>query len=49
MKPRSLTDRIALTLPEDDADLLEHSDWIARETLATSVDVEGPELRLAKS
>jgi isoleucyl-tRNA synthetase len=44
-----LTDRIALTLPEDDADLLEHSDWIARETLATAVDVEGPELRLAKS
>ena len=29
-----LTDRIALTLPEADADLLEHSDWIARETLA---------------
>jgi isoleucyl-tRNA synthetase len=44
-----LTDRIALTLPEGDADLLEHSDWIARETLATSVDVDGAELRLVKS
>jgi isoleucyl-tRNA synthetase len=44
-----LTDRIALTLPEDDADLLEHSDWIARETLATSVEVDGAELRLVKT
>ncbi len=44
-----LTDRIALTLPEDDADLLEHSDWIARETLATSVEVDGSELRLTKT
>ena len=44
-----LTDRIALTLPENDADLIEHSDWIAHETLATSVEVDGAELRLAKS
>jgi isoleucyl-tRNA synthetase len=44
-----LTDRIRLTLPEADADLLEHSDWIARETLATSVDVDGAELKLAKA
>ena len=34
-----LTDRIALTLPEADADLLEHAEWIGRETLALSVDV----------
>jgi isoleucyl-tRNA synthetase len=44
-----LTDRIALTIPEADADLLEHSDWIARETLATSVEIDGAELRLAKT
>jgi isoleucyl-tRNA synthetase len=43
-----LTDRIALTIPEADADLLEHSDWIARETLAISVEAHGGELRIAK-
>jgi isoleucyl-tRNA synthetase len=42
-----LTDRIALTISELDSDLLEHKDWIARETLAVSVEV-GPELALAK-
>jgi isoleucyl-tRNA synthetase len=42
-----LTDRIGLTIPEADADLLEHEDWIARETLAVSVSV-GAELGLAK-
>jgi len=42
-----LTDRIRLTLSETDADLLEHSDWIARETLAVSVDTFGDELRIA--
>ena len=35
----ALTDRIALTLPASDADLLRHADWIAAETLATSVEV----------
>jgi isoleucyl-tRNA synthetase len=44
-----LTDRIVLTLPEADADLLEHADWIARETLAVSVEASGPELSLEKS
>ena len=44
-----LTDRIRLTLPEADADLLEHSDWIARETLAVSVEASGSELALEKS
>ncbi len=33
-----LTDRITLTLPATDADLLEHADWIARETLADRVE-----------
>ena len=33
-----LTDRIRLTIPEADADLLEHEEWIARETLAVSVE-----------
>jgi isoleucyl-tRNA synthetase len=44
-----LTDRIELTIPEADSDLLEHSDWIARETLAVSVSAAGGELALAKS
>ncbi|MGI8479372.1 MAG: DUF5915 domain-containing protein, partial [Gaiellaceae bacterium] len=44
-----LTDRIALRLPESDSELLEHRDWIARETLAVSVDAAGPELAIEKS
>ncbi|MBM2823856.1 MAG: Isoleucine--tRNA ligase, partial [Thermoleophilia bacterium] len=44
-----LTDRIRLTLPDTDADLLEHKDWIARETLAVSVDADGNELRIASA
>ncbi|HWJ32266.1 MAG TPA: isoleucine--tRNA ligase [Gaiellaceae bacterium] len=32
-----LTDRIRLTLPEADADLLEHEDWIKEEVLATEI------------
>ena len=44
-----LTDRIELTIPETDADLLEHEDWIARETLAVSVAAAGSELALAKT
>ena len=43
-----LTDRIRLTISESDADLLEHSDWIARETLALSVDADGNEIRIEK-
>jgi isoleucyl-tRNA synthetase len=43
-----LTDRITLTIPESDADLLEHSEWIERETLAVSIEV-GPDLALAKA
>ena len=37
----ALTDRIALTLPASDADLLEHADWIKEETLATSLEASG--------
>jgi isoleucyl-tRNA synthetase len=44
-----LTDRIRLTIPESDADLLPHSDWIARETLAVSVEARGAELALEKA
>jgi isoleucyl-tRNA synthetase len=44
-----LTDRIELTIPEADGDLLEHRDWIARETLAVSVEAGGSETALAKS
>jgi isoleucyl-tRNA synthetase len=36
-----LTDRIRLTLPEADADLLEHVDWIKEEVLATDVATDG--------
>ncbi|MGH3065852.1 MAG: class I tRNA ligase family protein, partial [Gaiellaceae bacterium] len=43
-----LTDRIRLTIP--DGDLLAHSDWIARETLAVSVEVgSGDEIRIEKA
>ena len=44
-----ITDRISLTIPDTDADLLEHQDWIARETLAVSVETGGAELALARS
>ncbi len=44
-----LTDRIRLEIPEADSDLLVHSDWIARETLALSVEAHGSELRIAKA
>jgi isoleucyl-tRNA synthetase len=43
-----LTDRIKLTIPERDAELLEHSEWIASETLAVSVVAEGDELALER-
>jgi isoleucyl-tRNA synthetase len=34
-----ITDRIFLTIPEADGDLLEHERWIAAETLARSITV----------
>jgi isoleucyl-tRNA synthetase len=44
-----LSDRIRLTLPEANADLLEHAAWIARETLAVSVEASGTQLALERS
>jgi isoleucyl-tRNA synthetase len=45
-----LTDRITLTLPESDSDLLEHEDWIKSEVLATAIRVDGvSEPRIAKT
>ncbi len=43
-----LTDRIQLTVPATDVDILEHREWIARETLATSIDAAGDEILLEK-
>ncbi|NUT54482.1 MAG: class I tRNA ligase family protein, partial [Thermoleophilia bacterium] len=45
-----LTDRIAVTLPAADADLVErHAEWIKAEVLAVSLDVDGVERpRIAK-
>jgi isoleucyl-tRNA synthetase len=36
----ALTDRIRVTLPESDADLLRHVDWIKEEVLATEVSTD---------
>jgi isoleucyl-tRNA synthetase len=43
-----ITDRIVLTIPEADADLLVHEDWIKAETLAVAIEV-GPELAVRKA
>jgi isoleucyl-tRNA synthetase len=37
----ALTDRIRVTLPEADADLLQHEDWIKEEVLATEIRTDG--------
>jgi isoleucyl-tRNA synthetase len=44
-----LTDRIHLTIPAADADLLEHADWIKRETLAVTLECEGDAIAIARS
>jgi isoleucyl-tRNA synthetase len=44
-----LTDRIRLTIPEQDGDLLEHRDWIARETLAVEVEAAGKDVRIDRA
>jgi isoleucyl-tRNA synthetase len=36
-----LTDRIVVTLPSDQAELLRHSDWIKQETLAVEIRADG--------
>ena len=43
-----ITDRIVLTVPERDADLLVREDWIARETLAVAAEV-GAELTVRRA
>jgi isoleucyl-tRNA synthetase len=40
----ALTDRIALTIPAHDADLLEHAEWIKAETLAVSLEANGDDV-----
>ena len=37
----ALTDRIAVTLPATDADLLAHAEWIKAEVLAVSLESDG--------
>ena len=44
-----LTDRIALTIPDADADLLEHEEWIKRETLAVALEAADAEIAIAKA
>jgi isoleucyl-tRNA synthetase len=45
-----LTDRIVVTLPEADAQLLEHEDWIKSEVLAVQIRLDGVEApRIAKA
>ena len=44
-----LTDRIGLFLPASDADLLQHADWLAADTLAVSVELsDDPEIRIER-
>src|SRR5205823_844794 len=44
-----VTDRIVLTIPEADRDLLPHEPWIASETLAVRIECGGEELRVEKA
>ena len=44
-----LTDRIVVTLPESQGELLEHAEWIKRETLAVELRLDGTELAIAKA
>ena len=37
----ALTDRIRVTLPEGDSDLLQHEAWIKEEVLATEIRTGG--------
>jgi isoleucyl-tRNA synthetase len=43
-----LTDRIVITLPQAQSELLEHEDWIKQETLAVNV-ATGEELKIEKT
>src|SRR5256886_899553 len=44
-----LTDRILVTLPAANEDLLEHEDWIKQETLAVQIESDGSELKIQKA
>jgi isoleucyl-tRNA synthetase len=44
-----VTDRIVLTLPSDEEELLRHEDWIKEETLAVRIETDGAELKLEKA
>jgi isoleucyl-tRNA synthetase len=45
-----LTDRIVVTLPESDADVLRHEEWIKQETLAVRIETDSVETpRIAKA
>jgi len=45
----ALTDRIRVTLPDSEADLLPHADWIKEEVLATEIATDGiTEPKIAK-
>ena len=44
-----LTDRIKITLPAAQKDLLRHEDWIKEETLAVAIETNGSELQIAKA
>ena len=45
----ALTDRIVLTLPESDRELLRHEDRIREETLAVRIECDGSKLRVEKA
>jgi isoleucyl-tRNA synthetase len=45
-----LTDRIAVTVPASQSDLLpEHGDWIKQETLAVRIEADGGSLEIEKA
>jgi len=45
-----LTDRIVVTLPDSDADVLRHEEWIKQETLAVRIETDSVEApRIAKA
>ena len=44
-----LTDRIRLDIGNANAELLQYRDWIARETLAVSVEADGDEIRIERA
>ncbi len=44
-----LSDRIRLTVPASDADLLAHQDWIAGEVLAVSITADGDQVSFERT